>query len=147
MSEEKGIWTAEAWKTPELHVTINTGKEKKEENIDRDSIRDFTVFDIVIERLGLLKGDKEIVVEVDGKVIKPLEAQKVAASSAMEIVIHPSNIKEKLVPPETKKPVVVDRKYHQHRGIVGGHKVADRHKDEHAQIFHNDEIKMHKTEA
>lgn len=147
MSEEKGIWASEAWKTPELSVVVHTGKEKKEEHINRSLVRDATIFDVVTQHLGLMKGTKTIVVEVDGKVMKPLEAKKVAASTVMEISIYPSDMKREAVVPAKplKKATIDDRKYHQHRGIQSSHKITDKHKDEAAQRYHVDEMKY--TEA
>lgn len=142
MSEEKGIWAAEAWETPELRVVVYTGKETRKETINRTSVKDATLFDIVTQYLGLMKGAKEIVVEVDGKAMKPSESQKIAASTIMEITMHPSEMKKESVVPVK---AVVDRKYHQHRGIVGGHKLTDRHKDPEAQRYHVDELRYYHT--
>ena len=142
---EKGMWTAEAWITPELHVVVNTGKEEKVEHINRASLNDATVVDIVKTRLGLVKDAKTVVVEVDGKIVKPSEAQKIAAVSVMEIYIYPSGMKREVVAPAKKvKQLVDDRKYHQHRGITSSHKVADNHKDPATQRYHDNEIKIHK---
>lgn len=153
-TEEKGIWKAEAWETPDVSVETNNGKEKKQEFLERNKLGDETVFSLVRKRLGIFPKGKTICVVVDGIAVKPSEAETMLARESMKILItnEPFFTKKKTTAtadapayPTEKTEKKDDRKYHQHRGINGSHKLTDKHKEFTTQRYHDNEIKLHET--
>lgn len=145
---EEYVWTAEPWKTPDLLVVIDNGDEKKEEYISRPSIRDFTILDIVIDRLPLLVNDlrRKINVEVDGKPVLPSEAEQISAFTAVKILIYLSK-EDSTKENEVKTPQHDARKYHTHQGIIGSHKITDIHREPEAGRYHINEKIEHIKET